>query len=354
MSAAVNMRTPHSLRHFRLLLVLPVLALTVVLAGCGNADSGASEGDGIPYNVGEALSDSTIALVVSSEYGTDTLATREYQLQSRMRIQRLSPEQRGQDTVQAIHRNLVRQFTANHMVNGTARARDISVDSTLIENQLARIKRQRGEDAIQKKLSQEGMTLDSLRNRIAERLQPQILQRQMAQQAEEPSPSEVEEYSKENARIRVQHILVRVPENASQSKVDSARQAATALLDSIEAGADFSALARRQSDGPSRTEGGDLGFFTEDELKRRMVDSFAEAASALSDSGEVAPDPVRTRYGFHLIQLAHPGKPMDTTEARRRMMQERKRKAYTRELDKLLQNATVRVNPDIVEAGLYE
>jgi len=45
---------------------------------------------------------------------------------------------------------------------------------------------------------------------------------------------------------------------------------------------------------------------------------------------------------------------MDTTEARRRMTQERKKEAYTRELDKLLKNATVRANPDVVKAGLYE
>jgi len=346
------MRMPHPPKPLRLLLVLPVLALTVLVAGCGT--SGPSGEDDIPYTVGEALTDSTVALIVSSEYGGDTLEAREYRLQSRMRVQRLSPDQRSQDTVQAIHRNLVRQFTASHLVNEKARIENIPVDSSMIDAQINRIRQKEGDEAIQKRLSQEGMTIDSFRRQIADRLRPRILQRQMAEQAEDPSPSEVEAYSKKNVRLRVEHILVRAQRNASQSKVDSARQAAAALLDSIEAGADFAALARRHSDGPSASDGGDLGFFTEDELKKRMVPEFAEAVSALSDSGEVAPEPVRTRYGFHIIRLAHPGKPMDTTEARRRMTQERKKEAYTRELDKLLKNATVRANPDVVKAGLYE
>jgi peptidyl-prolyl cis-trans isomerase C len=44
---------------------------------------------------------------------------------------------------------------------------------------------------------------------------------------------------------------------------------------------------------------------------------------------------------------------MDTTKARQQMMQERKKQAFDTELDKLMAKATVRANPDLVEAGLY-
>jgi peptidyl-prolyl cis-trans isomerase C len=194
------------------------------------------------------------------------------------------------------------------------------------------------------------MTLDSLRSLIAERLQTQQLQQQMAESAEEPTSAEVEEYSKENRRIRAQHILLRADQNASESKVDSARQAAAALIDSAEAGADFDALARRHSEGPSASQGGDLGFFTKDQ----MVDEFSEAAFALADSGDIAPEPVRTRFGFHVIRLTNAGEPMDTTKARKQMMQERRKQAVQDQVDELLQGATVRAHPDIVQAGLYE
>lgn len=342
------MRMPHSSTAVRWLLGLPVLALALLVAGCGN--SGSSDGNGLPYQVGDALSDSTIAMIVSSEYGTDTLQTRQYQRQSRMRTQKLSPNQRTPDTLQSIHRELVKRFVGTHMMRGKAKAEDVAVDSARVESRLQRIKKRYPNEAqLKKQLASNNMTLDSLRTYIAERLQTQALQKQMAEKAENPSASEVEEYSKKNRRLRAQHILIRAQEDASQSKVDSARQAAASLIDSAKAGADFAKLARTHSEGPSAKKGGDLGFFTKDQ----MVDSFSEAVFALADSGDIAPEPVRTRYGFHVIRLTNPGEPMDTSRARRQMMQERKKQKFDEELDKLLKDATVRANPDIVEAGFY-
>jgi peptidyl-prolyl cis-trans isomerase C len=296
------------------------------------------------------VSDTTVAIIVSSEYGTDTLTARRYQRQSQMRTQKLSPDQRTPDTLQSIHRQLVKRFVGGHVMRGRADAEDLPVDSARVESRLQRIKqRYQSEAQLQKQLAQNNMTMDSLRGYIADQLRTQALQQEMAKTAEEPTSSEVEDYSKKNRRIRAQHILLRAGQDASQTKVDSARQAATALIDSAEAGADFAALARRHSEGPSASQGGDLGFFT----KGQMVEPFSEAAFALADSGDVASEPVRTRFGFHVIRLTNPGEPMDTTKARQQMMQERKKQAFDTELDKLMAKATVRANPDLVEAGLY-
>jgi peptidyl-prolyl cis-trans isomerase C len=68
----------------------------------------------------------------------------------------------------------------------------------------------------------------------------------------------------------------------------------------------------------------------------------------------VAPEPVRTRFGFHVIRLTNAGEPMDTSKARKQMMQERRKQAFDDQLDELVQKATVRVHPDVAEAGLYE
>lgn len=344
-----NMRMPRSSGSLRWLFGFSLVATALFLAGCGN--SGSESDEGTSYQVGEQLSDSTIALVVSSEYGSDTLSAQQYQRQAKMRMQRLSPDQRSPDTVQSIHQTLVQGFAQNHVMRGRAQAQDFDVDSMQVSQRLQQITKQyQSEAQLKKQLAQNNMTLDSLRSLIAERLQTQQLQQQMAESAEEPTSAEVEEYSKENRRIRAQHILFRADQNASETKVDSARQAATALIDSAEAGADFSALARRHSEGPSASQGGDLGFFTEDQ----MVDEFSEAAFALSDSGDIAPEPVRTRFGFHVIRLTNAGEPLDTTKARQQMMQERRKQAVQDQVDELLQEATVRAHPDVVQAGLYE
>lgn len=331
-------------------LVLPLLAGMLVLAGCGNS-GGSSDSDSVTYTVGDAVSDTSVALIVSSEYGTDTLSAQQYNQQAQQRLGRISPQEQSPDTVQAIHRELVRSVAGQHMIRGQAQAEDISVDSAQVQARFEKItQRYPDQETLEKQLAQSGMTMDSLRNYIASQMQAQQLQQQMAESAESPSTEEVEAYSKENRRIKAQHILLRVGEDASETSVDSARSAATALIDSAEAGVDFSGLAQRHSDGPSAEEGGDLGFFT----REQMVDPFAEAAFALSDSGDVAPEPVRTRFGFHVIRLTNPGEPMDTTKARQQMMQERQRDAFNEELDELLQAATIRANPDVVEAGLYE
>lgn len=73
---------------------------------------------------------------------------------------------------------------------------------------------------------------------------------------------------------------------------------ATALIAELNGGADFSDLAKQHSTGPSGKDGGDLGYFSKD----AMVPPFAEAAFALKP-GEITKQPVRTRFGWHVIKV---------------------------------------------------
>ena len=86
--------------------------------------------------------------------------------------------------------------------------------------------------------------------------------------------------------IRASHILV----------ADEA--AARAVIAELDKGGDFAALAERHSIGPSKTRGGDLGAFG----KGSMVPDFEKAALAL-EPGAYTPEPVKTRFGWHVILL---------------------------------------------------
>ncbi|MEF8816058.1 MAG: peptidylprolyl isomerase [Salinibacter sp.] len=335
---------------------LPAIALSalvLLLVGCGGGENGpSSETADVPYQVGASVSDSTVALVVSSGYGADTLSAARYQQQVRMSMKRQAPSQQSEDQMQETHRQLIRGFARQHALRGEATAQGVEADPTQVNARLEKLKqRYESEEQFQKQLARNNMTVDSVRSLLADQFRQQQLQRQMAENYEEPSSEEVSSYSEENRRIRAQHILIKAGENAPESEVDSARQAASALVDSAQMdNVDFAELARRHSQGPSAQKGGDLGFFTRD----RMVDEFADAAYALSDSGDVAPEPVRTRFGFHVIRLTNAGEPMDTTKARKQMAKERRQQAVEDQINALLEDVTVRPNPNIVDAGLRE
>jgi peptidyl-prolyl cis-trans isomerase C len=65
----------------------------------------------------------------------------------------------------------------------------------------------------------------------------------------------------------------------------------------LKKGADFAALAKEKSKDPGAAEGGDLGWFTKDQ----MVPEFAEAAFKL-DKGQIS-DPIKTQFGWHIIKV---------------------------------------------------
>ncbi len=98
-----------------------------------------------------------------------------------------------------------------------------------------------------------------------------------------------EETSKEikpEQEVRARHILVETEEEAKKA---AAR---------VKGGEDFAKVAGELSKDPgSKTDGGDLGFFTKD----RMVEPFAEAAFKL-EPGQIS-DPVKSQFGWHVIKV---------------------------------------------------
>lgn len=86
--------------------------------------------------------------------------------------------------------------------------------------------------------------------------------------------------------VRARHILVETKEEAE------------ALIGQLEEGADFAELAKENSTGPTGKNGGDLGYFTADQ----MVEPFSEAALAL-EPGSYTEEPVETQFGWHVIMV---------------------------------------------------
>lgn len=96
----------------------------------------------------------------------------------------------------------------------------------------------------------------------------------------------------------MRHILISTSPGADAAELAEAASRAIALRDQIAANADFAELAKANSDDPgSAQNGGDLGWVE----RGVMVPAFEEAAFSLS-VGEVS-EPVKTDFGYHLIQV---------------------------------------------------
>ncbi len=118
------------------------------------------------------------------------------------------------------------------------------------------------------------------------------------------SDAEVREYYDENMesfkipkKVVARHILIKVSPDADPETVKKAKEKALEILKLARGGKNFAELAKKYSQGPSRNNGGYLGEFT----KESMVKPFADKAFSMK-AGEIS-EPVRTRFGWHIIKV---------------------------------------------------
>jgi peptidyl-prolyl cis-trans isomerase C len=116
-----------------------------------------------------------------------------------------------------------------------------------------------------------------LERKIKERVTDEATRAQYAKFLEENPPK-----TEQHAR----HILLKTEAEA------------LAVIAKLDQGSDFAELAKESSTGPSAEKGGDLGYFTADQ----MIPEFAEAASKLQP-GEYSKTPTQTQFGWHVIKL---------------------------------------------------
>ncbi|MFZ4436357.1 MAG: peptidylprolyl isomerase [Flavobacterium psychrophilum] len=108
----------------------------------------------------------------------------------------------------------------------------------------------------------------------------------------------VEGYERSKKEIKAAHILLLVDENAAPADTLAAFNKAKEIRERALKGEDFRQLAAEFSQDPSVKENkGDLGYFS----SFRMVYAF-ETAAFKTAKGAIS-NPVRTRFGYHLIHV---------------------------------------------------
>lgn len=157
---------------------------------------------------------------------------------------------------------------------------DRLIDITLMVDEGRRQKLQDDPDvkAIVAKYEDEAIRQVLVRRFLADKLSDDVLKKRYSEEIAKAPPTE---------ELRASHILVKTEDEAK------------AIIKQLQGGADFAKLAKEKStDTSSGGNGGDLGYFAEGD----MVPEFY-AATAKLKKGEYTKDPVKTQYGWHVIEL---------------------------------------------------
>jgi peptidyl-prolyl cis-trans isomerase C len=206
----------------------------------------------------------------------------------------------------ALRNQVLETLIERELLYQRAQQRDLQVRSRWVDKALDELKLHLKSNGVSLKdyLSFVGLTDKQLQERIRKGLIVQRLLRRDVIRKIKISEAEMKsfyekhpEYFKREEQVRARHILISVPNNADADKRNQAMLQIQSLALQLQKGADFGVLALEYSQCPSKARGGDLGYFTRDQ----MIHAFSEAAFQLQP-GEIS-DVVTTVYGLHLIQV---------------------------------------------------
>jgi len=208
------------------------------------------------------------------------------------------------DAFNRMQKEVVDQLIAQHLLWQEAKRREFVAANSNVDERFEQIRG--GFDsplAFQFKIEEGGFSEEMFRDDIRRKLSVQRMISEGLAPEITINDDEIEAFYNDNLEqmkrppeVRARHILIS-PASSEPEAIDAARQEIDEILTEVKSGADFAAVAEERSQGPSSTQGGDLGYFG----RGQMVPPFEQAAFAL-DAGEVS-DVVQTQFGFHIIKL---------------------------------------------------
>ena len=100
------------------------------------------------------------------------------------------------------------------------------------------------------------------------------------------------------AEYRLGHILIGLPNNATEVEITDARERADKVLELLNNGSDFQKIAIASSSGAEALDGGDMGWMN----INSMPTLFAEAVEGKPKEELIGP--IRSGAGFHILKVA--------------------------------------------------
>lgn len=211
------------------------------------------------------------------------------------------------DQINASDRQVLEQFITDKLLESEVREAGISISDEDVNRYIEQVKKNNrlSDEDLKTALAREGQTLDSYKVSVkAEMEKSEIIDRQVKRKVT-ITDEDVERYYKANpnkyrsdARARIRHILLTLPERAAPDRVQAVMTQGKELYERIKAGEDFATLAKEYSQGAGQADGGDIGW-----IKRgTLIPGLEEMAFEKLAVGEVS-EPFRTSMGVHIVKL---------------------------------------------------
>jgi len=304
------------------------------------------------------------AIPATTSEGSDTAVTvngssiTEAEVEARMKPQldrvarQMDPNIAGQYK-KRIRGQALEMMIVERLLDEQVKKANITVTDSDVNDRISEIIAQQGMtlDAFKVMLQIQGQDFEQIKQQMKQGLAyEKFMDRQVG--ATDVNDAEALAYYEENKadfntpeQVKASHILIKVAPTASAEEKAAAKEKAEKLLKQVKEGGDFAAIAKEDSDCPSKAKGGDLGFFE----RGAMVKEFSDAVFAMQ-VGQVS-DIVETQFGYHIIK-ATDRKPAGLTpfeKARpdivKMLGQTRKSRLYKQYIDKMRAEAKIEYPP---------
>jgi peptidyl-prolyl cis-trans isomerase SurA len=282
----------------RIMTVAPTRAVAALaaLAACGLAAAQTRELD----TRGEMLD--RIAAIVNDGVVLDSdLETQIEVVSERLRAQKLELPPQNVLRQQVLERLVVQEIQLQRAQHDGVKVTDETLNAALQD--VAR-RNNLTLSQLPQALSAQGIEYAAYRDDLRKEITLSMLRQRDVLEHISVTPKEIDTYldkqakkPAQNLEYNVSHILIAVPQEASQAQLDDAAKRATEVYDKAKGGQDFARLAVTYSNSQTALDGGSLGWRKDTELPTFLTDVVAKLKP-----GEVS-EPLRTPTGFHIVRL---------------------------------------------------
>lgn len=229
----------------------------------------------------------------------------------RQRVLRVEQQLTQQGAALPAREELVRQVLEQLLAERAQlqQARDLGLrvdDATLLQaEQTIAEQNQLSLENFRSRVAAQGLDINALRNDLRNQILLQRVREREVEARVRVTESDIDDFIREKQTnidpgqlaLNLAHVLVLVPEGATEERVQQLQALAQAVADRARSGFDFAALAREYSDAPEGAEGGGFGM----RPASRLPAQFVQAVEPVPAGGIAGP--FRSPAGFHVLKV---------------------------------------------------